>query len=267
MKTFHIAASAASAFVLMACGTAFAQDNSTTTQEESATMQDNSTTGQDGVQVLSSWVYDPLYEEGWSVDEMFYGTDIVDATGEEVGDVENVIFGNDGEVLGIIAQVGGFWDIGDTHVYVPWDEVKMNAGIQRIQIPVTEETVDDYDVFGDGWFDEEMITEADTDTTQAVDDDLVAGSGIFKASDLIGDFAYLSDNRRYGYVSDLIVQNGSVSAIVIDSGAYGRRGYYAYPYAYRSNMAGPRYDLPYEPMEIDTLESFDYNQLKSRVTQ
>jgi len=115
-------------------------------------------------------------------------------------------------------------------------------------------------------FDEQVIDATDTDETQPVDDDLVAGSGIFKATDLIGDYAYLPDGARYGYVADIIVQDGAISALVTDAAAYGRRGYYAYPYAYRGDM-NRRYELPYDPVEIDTLENSDYEQLQSRVTR
>lgn len=222
---------------------------------------------QDDVQVLSTWNYDPLYAEGWSVEDMFDMTEIIGATGEDIGDVENIIFSNDGEVLGVIAEVGGFWDIGDTHVHVPWDQVTIQDGIQQVQIPVTEETIDDFDVFGDGWFDEQVIAEGDTDETQVVDDDLVAGSGIFKATDLIGDYVYLSDGARYGYVADIIVQDGAISAMVTDARSYGRSGYYAYPYSSGAGMYGPQYVLPYEATEIDTIENFDYEQLQSRLMQ
>jgi len=221
----------------------------------------------DNVEVLAEWGYDALYAEGWSVENMFDMTEIVDANGEEIGDVENVIFSNDGEVLGIIAQVGGFWDIGDTHVHVPWDEVSMSGGIAQLQVPVTEDTVDDYDIFGGMWGDEQIVTQDEIDRTQQVDDDLVAGSGIFKATDLMGDYAYLSDGTPYGYVSDLIVQNGSVSAVVSDAATYGRPGYYASPYAYRGDMLGPRYDMPYGATQVDTIESFNYENLQSRLTR
>ena len=96
---------------------------------------------------LSSWTYDPLYAEGWSVEIMFAMTIVVDASGDDNGDIENVIFANDGEVVGIIAEVCGFWDILDTRVHAPWNEVTLEGGIQRMRSPVTEETIDDYDVF------------------------------------------------------------------------------------------------------------------------
>lgn len=242
MRQFSVSATTASALALIAAAPALAQDD---------------------VDVLSTWTYDTLYAEGWSVENMFDVTEIIDANGEEIGDVENVIFSNDGEVLGIIAQVGGFWDIGDTHVHIPWDEINFET-IEQMQVPVTEETVDDYDVFGD--WDEQVITEDDTDATSVVDDDLVAGSGIFKATDLIGDYAYLSDGVRYGYVADIILQDGEISAIVSDAAAYGQRGYYAYPYDRGARpMTSGRYDMGYDPVQIDTIENFDYEQLRSRV--
>lgn len=141
----------------------------------------------------------------------------------------------------------------------------MDTGIAQIQIPVTEENVDDYDVFADYWTDEQIMTKEDVDTTQAVEDDLVAGAGIFKATDLMGDFAYLSDGTRYGYLSDIIVQDGSISAIVSDARTYGRRGYYAYPYIPRGNMTSQRHDLPYDATQVDTIKNFNYQDLQSRV--
>jgi sporulation protein YlmC with PRC-barrel domain len=222
---------------------------------------------EDSVDVLSTWTYDTLYAEGWSVENMFDATRIVDANGEDIGDVENVIFSNDGEVLGIIAQVGGFWDIGDTHVHVPWTEVDVSGNTQHLQVPVTEETVDDYDVFGGYWDDEQVITQDDTEAVAAVDDDLVAGTGLFKATDLIGDYAYLSDGVRYGYVADIVVQDGSISAVVTDATTYGRPGYYAFPYDRGARpMTEGRYDMGLEPVQIDKIDSFDYEKLRSRVT-
>jgi len=223
---------------------------------------------QDEVQILSDWTYGTLYSSGWSVENMFDTTEIIDTTGEEIGDVENVIFSNDGKVLGIVAEVGGFWDIGDTHVFVPWDEVMIGDTIQQAQVPVTEAAIEDYDGFSGYWGEEQVITEADTNATTDVDDNLVAGAEIFKATDLIGDFVHLNDGARYGYVSDIIVENGAISAIVIDAASYGRRGYYAYPY-YRggSSPASPRYDMPYGGAEVDPIENFDYEQLRSRVVE
>ncbi|WP_439524105.1 PRC-barrel domain-containing protein [Marivita sp.] len=254
MKRFSIAATTTSALAL--ASPAIAQD-----------AQDNQDTAEgSSVEVLSSWTYDQLYAEGWSVEDMFATTDVVDTSGETIGDVENVIFGTNGEMLGLIAEVGGFWDIGDTHVHVPWSEASMTDGIEQIQVPVTEDTVDEYGIFG-GYSGDGQLTQEDTSDTSAVDDDVMAGPDVFKATDLIGDYAYLSDDVRYGYVADIIVQDASISAIVSDARAYGSGGYYAYPYSENrvSPMRSPRYDMPYDDAAIDTLENFDYDQLQSRV--
>jgi hypothetical protein len=61
---------------------------------------------QENVQVLTDWSYDSLYADGWSVEDMFDTTQIIGASGEDIGDVENVIFSNDGKV----------WSC---HVFVP----------------------------------------------------------------------------------------------------------------------------------------------------
>jgi hypothetical protein len=221
----------------------------------------------DDVEILADWTYDRLYADGWSAENMFDTTDVVGAGDETIGDVENLVFSDGGELLGLIAQVGGFWDIGDTHVFVPWDEVTLGDGIETVSVPVTEETVDDYDVFGENWFDEEVITDADASSTGAVDDDLAAGPGVFKATDLIGDYAYLPENVRYGYIADIIVEDGAIGAMVTDATTYGRPGYYAYPYNYRGNppTAGRRYVMPYTATQLDTIENFDYDQLSTSV--
>lgn len=150
--------------------------------------------------------YDPLYSDGISIDRMLYGADVFGPTGDDIGSIENVVFSDSGEALAIIAQVGGFWDIGDTHVSVPWDEVEVDRNSPSVSIPVTEENASDYSMFDEGgWFDEQTYFAQDAESLQAVDDDLVAGPSVFLASEFIGDYAYLDGDRAYGYVSDLIV--------------------------------------------------------------
>lgn len=221
----------------------------------------------DTVQVLAGWDYNELYSEGWSVENMFDEAEIIDASGQVIGDVENIIFSNEGELLGVVAQVGGLLDIVDTHVHIPWDEVSLVSGIQQLQVLVTEDTLIDYDVFGNYWDNAQTVTADETATTQKVDSNVAVGPDIFKATDLIGDYAYLSDGTPYGYISDLIVQDGAISAIVTDAATYGWPGYYAYPFADRGSMIGSRYELQYPATEVETIESFNYENLQSRLPQ
>eukprot|EP00873_Tetraselmis_striata_P032192 jgi/Tetstr1/452456/TSEL_039492.t1 len=220
------------------------------------------------VDVLQHWSYDPLYSDGISIDRMLYGADVFGPTGDDIGSIENVVFSDSGEALAIIAQVGGFWDIGDTHVSVPWDEVEVDRNSPSVSIPVTEENASDYSMFGEGgWFDEQTYFAQDAESLQAVDDDLVAGPSVFLASEFMGDYAYLDGDRAYGYVSDLIVAEGQLTGIVVDAASYyGTPGYYAYPYDREGmdlgwNPADRRYSMPYGEAQITELDSFDYDRM------
>ena len=64
------------------------------------------------VLALNHWNYDTAYRYGWSVERLMDQADVIGASGDDIGSVENIIIGNRGHILGIIAQVGGFWDIG-----------------------------------------------------------------------------------------------------------------------------------------------------------
>ena len=167
--------------------------------------------------------------------------------------------------------MGGFWDIGDTHVSVPWNDVAIGTDQAQVSIPVTEETVGDYSLFGDGgWFSEEDYFAWDSDTLQAVDDDLDPGPTVFRASELIGDYAYLSDRVPYGFVNDLILEDGQITAVVVDAtGYYGTPGYYAYPYDYGAGATrhpyDRRYQLPYDASVVDQIQTFDYDMLTNQM--
>lgn len=216
------------------------------------------------VVTLSDWRNDDLYSNGISVEQMMDDADVYGPGNEEIGSVENVLIGENGRVLSIIAQVGGFWDIGDTHVNVPWDQVEVSAG-NRIVVPVTEENADDYSIYAD-----DLVTAAEaTGSVQTVDDDLETGPRTWRATDLIGDYARLRDEdtyANYGYIEDIIIRNGEVAAVLVsaDVGWGGQRGTYAYPYygyGYGWSPAASTYDLPYNRDEIGALEPYDRSQM------
>ena len=212
------------------------------------------------VQVLTDRNYDQLYAEGWSVEEMFDETTVTGPDGEEIGDVENLIFADDGKLLAVIAEVGGLWDIGDTHISVPWDQVTLSDDASELQIPVTEDTVADYPVFGEP---EATVGEEEGETVAQVEEEVGTTSNAFTATELIGDQAYLNADLRYGYVSDVVVRDGAIAAVVVDAATYGRPGYYAYPYYNWKSPEAGRYDLPYGEADIETIENFDYDRLQA----
>lgn len=214
---------------------------------------------------LSGWNHDDLYAGGISVKELM-DADVNGPTGEDIGDVENVLFDQSGNVLSIVAEVGGFLEIGDTHVNIPWDQVQVTEGGDEVAIPVTQEAVEDYTLFTDP-----IVTrgEAVTDIEQVSGDNAgVVGTGpaVWRATEVIGDYARLKDGdgwANYGYVSDLILHDGKIAAVVVGPDVtWGRPGLYAYPYYAAGWHPGSEfYDLPYERAEADALEPFDPDRL------
>ncbi|MBB6180301.1 PRC-barrel domain-containing protein [Pseudorhizobium flavum] len=230
----------------------------------------NAGTGGAGVKVgkvipLSEWNPDELYRTAWSAEALF-DRPVYGAGDERIGDVEDLIIGPDGKLLSVVAEVGGLWDIGDTHVSVPWEEVTVRVD-GSIAIPVTEENADDYGVLrgSETNFGNRIVSDLDNEEL---------GPRAWRASELIGDIARVRDGgsqaegtyRGYGYVEDLIFNDGKVTAAVVDRDPAGPdgRGAVAYPfygYGYGWTPGNPYYDLPYDRGEVSTLEPFDRNRL------
>ncbi len=216
---------------------------------------------------LPEWRYDELYTDGVSVEELV-GADVQGPTGEDIGDVENVIFGEDGRVLSLIAEVGGFLDIADTHVNIPWDQVEVGLDEDDITIPLTQETIEDYSLFADPLL---TTQEAGANIAEVAGEDLgvvLTGPRAWRATEDIGDYARLRDGEafvNYGYVNDLIIRDGALAAVLVSPDVtWGAPGLYAYPYygyPYGFTPGSFYYDLPYERDEIAELEPFDSERL------
>ncbi|MGV0820620.1 PRC-barrel domain-containing protein [Martelella sp. AMO21009] len=194
---------------------------------------------------LADWNTDELYASGVSVDHILDDVAVYGETGEEIGSVENIVFDRSGEIRSIIAEVGGFWDLFDTHVNVPWDEVQFET--DRITVPVNEDNLPDYGMFKPSYL---AAREASSET-QVVDDDLRTGPVAFRATDLIGDFARVEDGdiySDYGYINDLVIDDGRLAAVVVSpEDGYGVRRPYAYPYyGYGYAPGSSYYDMPYD---------------------
>lgn len=212
---------------------------------------------------LEDWQADTLVLDGWSADTLL-GADVRDPSGDVIGNVENIIFGMDGEVLSVIAEIGGFLDIGDVHVNIPWSSVEVSPAGTGVVVPVTEDTVDDYTLFED-----EVLTAFDAQ--QQIEEvsggglgDVATGPRAFRATEYLGDYVRLTGDEgmvNYGYIEDVVISNGEIAAVMVrpDVG-WGATGTYAYPYygaRYGASATSPYYDLPYTRQEIERLEPVD----------
>ena len=257
-----------------------------TQQAQNTAANTGATAGSDGaIQVgevipLDDWDMDTVYRSGWSAEALF-DREVYGENGEEIGDVEDLIVGPDGRLLSVVAEVGGFWDIGDTHVSVPWDRVVIRED-GTVQIPVTEDTVDDFSVLNVptmGQIANDVVTELD---------DVELGPRAWRASEVIGDIARIrgdatsqaaeqttgqqaagqtaqSGYMGFGYVDDLIFQDGQIVAAVVDRDAgYGTRGRYAYPfygYRYGWHPGNRYYNMPYDRAEATAIEPYAEDRL------
>ena len=198
------------------------------------------------VMSLDEWQTSRDAMQGWSAEQVI-GLDVQNANGEDIGEVENLVIGPEGDVDGLILEVGGFLDIGDTHLMVPWGDVEVAGGtgeLEHVVVPVADDNWDQFDL-------------------SPASGDVEIGPRQFRATELIGDYSRLGAARTgYGMVSDLLFDDqGKLQSVVVNqSGGYGG-GYQAYPFGGYDQGFEPGadvYDLPYEEDEIGALEPFDY---------
>ena len=64
-------------------------------------------------------------DEGWDPD---YTYDAVGGDWNEIGEIEDIVLDQSGQMVGIVAEVGGFLDIADKHVVISLDDVNLVAG-------------------------------------------------------------------------------------------------------------------------------------------
>jgi sporulation protein YlmC with PRC-barrel domain len=229
---------------------------------------------------LSAWTYDDLYASGISIEEMV-GADVYGPEGDDIGDVENVLFDMDGQVLSVVAEIGGFLELGDTHVNIPWDMVSAEDWSDGIVIPFGEDEVEAY--VATGWETGDQVAGAEEVAEVGGDGagEVETGPNVWRATDLLNNSARLREGEafaNYGLVSDIVVQDGRIAAVLVTPDAtWGAApGVYGYPYAGTgawtrgtavgadaelaaegtTGMAGT-YDLPYDRTQAETLQPFD----------
>ena len=283
MRLFTTTALAA---VLALTGAAMAQSDTESATATGGTTGMSSAIDAGRIVSLDEWQYDDLYAQGWSAENFIGEMEVYDEAGEEIGDVEDLIVDPEGKLLSVVAEVGGVWDMGDTHVSVPWEQVTFNGARDGVVVPVTEENVDEFDAFAFSGLQGSQLGEQ---VSMGVDDADFTGRA-FRLSELIGDYARLKGEQvqadadaegvvaeevqpigameNYGYVSDVIIKDGRIAATVVDAASTYGPGYYAYPYfgyGYDRNWepGAEYYDLPYSDEEVGELDEFEYGEVRN----
>nr|WP_072825357.1 PRC-barrel domain-containing protein [Halomonas ilicicola] len=183
-----------------------------------------------------------------------------DNNSDDIGSVENVLINDKNQIEAVIVQIGGVWDVGDTHVAVPWDEVKVSD--DNIQVPLNADNYDDYDLFAG---ENEYVSKGALQQTTQVDDEVDAGASIWKLTDLLDDYATLGSGAGYGYIENVLFNdNGQVQAVIVSaSSADYNDGVYAYPfygYDYGWDPAYSSYNLPYTADDVSGMSEFNVDK-------
>ncbi len=74
----------------------------------------------------------------------------------QIGEIEDVVLDESGQMVGIVAEVGGFLDIGDKHVMVPVADLRLVPVDDTSFSYVTrlsEEQLEEMESVDEGWFD------------------------------------------------------------------------------------------------------------------
>jgi rRNA processing protein Gar1 len=74
----------------------------------------------------------------------------------DIGEIEDIVLDRSGQMVGVVAEVGGFLDIGDKHVLIRMDDVRLSAVDDETYVLVTrktEEELEQMEAVDEGWWD------------------------------------------------------------------------------------------------------------------
>lgn len=80
------------------------------------------------------YTWNQANDEGWD-DAADY--DAVGADWNQVGEIEDIVLSKDGQMKGVVAEVGGFLDIGDKHVMIAVDDIHLIPTDERSYVLLT----------------------------------------------------------------------------------------------------------------------------------
>lgn len=207
--------------------------------QETASVRDDAKVVQ-----LSEFDVNQYKDSAWFADDL-RGSEVFGSGGEQVGTVQSIIMNKDGQVERLVVEAGGALEIGDKVIAVPWSEIDVTPGKAGVVAKnLQADNVANFSLFND----RESVS---------------TGPRSFRASELQGDFVTIGDNVDYGYVRDLLFEQGGklLAVVVATDVAYDADGYYAYPYYgydYGFDPGLDNYSLPYTGDEIGEYEPFDY---------
>ena len=160
------------------------------------------------------------------------GANVRNATGDNIGDVESVIIGEDGKVRAVVVSVGGFLGMGERAVALDWQQLRSVGESGDISVSMTKDelkALPKYEyaeerqpgkIYRDANFmaaeRSAAVAPSQARTGQAA---MAAGAGRIAASTLIGASVLGPRGDAIGEVSDLITEARGNREVVITTGA------------------------------------------------
>lgn len=184
------------------------------------------------------------YANRWSADQLI-STEVRNDRGEQIGEVKDILVDHKGKVSRVIVEVGGFLEMGDQHIGVPWKDVTLHDHLDYIQVPLKEVEDGTYSLYG-------RVPHGEN---------VRATRSEWRVNEVIGDFASLTDVPRYGMVTDIIFdESGQAQSVIVNrrAGDWGAPGHYGAPY--RGYNEGWTYAMPIDGARVNDLQAFDYEQ-------
>lgn len=68
----------------------------------------------------------PSRTNGDVTSDELVGSSIVNAQGEQIGDIKDILIGDDGRATAVVVGVGGFLGLGERSVAIAWDELEIS---------------------------------------------------------------------------------------------------------------------------------------------
>ncbi|WP_323768104.1 PRC-barrel domain-containing protein [Marinovum sp.] len=100
-----------------------------------------------------------IYTMNEAMDEGSWGEYEAEGVGtdwNEIGEIEDIVLDRSGQMVGVVAEIGGFLDIGDKHVLIRMQDVRLTAVDDESYALVTrksEEELEAMEGVDEGWWD------------------------------------------------------------------------------------------------------------------
>ncbi|WP_369808838.1 PRC-barrel domain-containing protein [Phaeobacter sp. S60] len=100
-----------------------------------------------------------IYTLNGPMDEDTWGNWEAEGVGpdwNDIGEIEDIVLDRGGKMIGVVAEVGGFLDIGDKHVLIPVEDIRLTPVDDKNYVIVTrktEEQLEEMESVDEGWWD------------------------------------------------------------------------------------------------------------------